>query len=363
MSETVRAAVQTGPRAIEIQQFARPAIGADDALLRVEAAGVCGSDVEQFQGHVPWISYPLIPGHEPLGTIAEIGERAAERWGVQVGDRVAVEILVPCRVCQHCLTGRYLSCPNRRASHGYTPTNVAPALWGGLAEYMYLAPGSILHPVRADIPAEVAVMFNPLGAGVRWALHLGGIQFGDTVVVLGAGQRGLCAIIAARAAGAGTIIATGLAADEHKLVLAREFGADHTIVADEDVVERVRNLTGGALADVVLELTPMAAQPLADALEIVRHGGRVVLAGLKGGREVPLNTDRIVNKAITVVGAYGVDARGYTEAIRIIESGKFPLDKMHTHTFALEDTARAVETLAGEVADAGAIHVSVAPWS
>ena len=144
-------------------------------------------------------------------------------------------------------------------------------------------------------------MFNPLGAGVRWGVHLGGIGLGDTVLVLGAGQRGLAAVIAARAAGAGTIIVTGLEADAHKLALAREFGADHTLVVDgehaEDTVERVREITGGELADVALELTPMAGGPITDALLATRHGGRVVLAGLKGEREIPLRTDLIINRA------------------------------------------------------------------
>jgi threonine dehydrogenase-like Zn-dependent dehydrogenase len=180
--------------------------------------------------------------------------------------------------------------------------------------------------------------------------------------VLGAGQRGLASVIAARAAGAGTIIVTGLATDAHKLALAREFGADHTIVVDEvDTVETVTELTDGRLADVTLELTPMATAPVTDALLATRHGGRVVLAGLKGGQEIPLRTDLIINRALTVVGAFGVDARAYAEAIRIIESRRFPLERLHTHTFGLDDTALAMETLAGEVAGEAAVHVSVHP--
>jgi threonine dehydrogenase-like Zn-dependent dehydrogenase len=196
-------------------------------------------------------------------------------------------------------------------------------------------------------------------------VHLGGVGLGDTVLVLGSGQRGIAAVIAARAAGAGTIIATGLAADAHKLALAREFGADHTIVVDgdeaEDAVERIRELTDGAMADVVLELTPMAAGPITDALLAAKHGGTVVLAGLKGNREIPLRTDLIINRALTVRGAFGVDARAYAEAIALIESRRFPLEKLHTHTFGLDDTALAMETLAGEAPGEAAVHVSVHP--
>ncbi len=355
----VRAAVQTGPLAYEIQEFPRPSIGPDEGLLRVEACGICGSDVEQYRGHLvrPGM-FPLIPGHEPLGIIEEVGERAAERWGVAVGDRVAVEILRPCRACDYCLTGRYMSCPNRDGAYGMTPLSREPALWGGLAEYLYLHPWAILHKVSKDLPPEIAVMFNPLGAGVRWAAYLGEVGLGDTVLILGPGQRGLTSVIAARARGAGTIIVTGLGKDEHKLALAREFGADHTInVESEDVVERVREITGGAMADVVLELTPIATQPVLDAVEAVRHSGRIVLAGLKGGKAVELVTDRLINKGLTVRGAFGVNADAYIEAIRIIESGRFPLEKMHSGKYELADTEAAIQSLA----DGDAVHVCVCP--
>lgn len=361
MTDEVRAAVQTSARDIELRDFPRPRIGADDGLLRVEACGICGSDVEQYKGALAG-SLPAVPGHEPLGVIEEVGENAAARWGVEPGDRVALEILIPCRSCRLCLTGHYMSCRNMRGSYGYRPPDTGTGLCGGYAEYIYLHPNAILHKMRRDIPAEVAVMFNPLGAGVRWTCHLGGTQLGDTVLILGPGQRGIASVITAKAVGAATVIVTGLAADRNKLELAREFGADYTInVDEEDTVERVRDITGGALADVVLELTPMATQPITDAVQAVRHGGRVVLAGLKGRQSVELPTDWIIHKAATVVGAFGVDCRAYDEAIRIIESGRFPLERLHTHTFGLADTARAIETLAGEVPGEEAVHVSVHP--
>ena len=331
MADVIRAAVQTGPRQIEIREFPRPVIGPEDGgLLRVEACGICGSDVEQYRGNLGQQWLPMVPGHEPLGIIEEVAAAAAARWGVQPGDRVAVEILIPCRSCDLCLAGRYMSCRNRIGSHGGSqPTARGLGPWGGFAEYIHLHPNAILHKVRGDIPAEVAVMFNPLGAGVRWAVHLGGVGLGDTVLILGAGQRGLAAVLASRAAGAGTIIVTGLARDAGKLALAREFGADVTI----DV----------------------------DALHAVRGGGRVVLAGLKGGQPAELSTDLIINKALTVVGAFSVDSRGYAEAIRLIETGRFPLARMHTHTFGLDEVGLAIETLAGEVPGQDAVHVAIVP--
>ena len=365
MAEMVRAAVQTGPRTIEMREFPRPQTGADDGLLRVEANGICGSDVEIYRGHMGMNPNPFVPGHEPLGIIEELGERAAERWGVQVGDRVALEVIVPCRACDDCLTGRYQACRFRKYGHGVTGIDVAPSLWGGFAEYLYLSPNTVLHKIDKSLPVEIAAMYNPLGAGVRWAVDLGGVGLGTTLLVLGAGQRGLAAVIAAKAAGAGTVIVTGLESDAHKLAVARDLGADHTVVVDgeagRDVVEVVREVTDGRGVDVALEVTPMAAGPITDAFNAVRHGGRVVLAGLKGGRDIPLNTDLIINRALTVKGAFGVDATANKKAIALLESGRFPLEKLHTHTFGLDEVGVAIETLAGERDDKTAIHVSVHP--
>jgi threonine dehydrogenase-like Zn-dependent dehydrogenase len=364
VADKVRAVVQTGARQMETREYARPVLGGDTgALLRVEACGICGSDVEQYKGAMGARGLPMIPGHEPLGIIEEITDETAARWGVQAGDRVAVEILIPCRSCARCLAGNYMNCKNRVGSHGGgNPPARQGKLTGGYAEYIDLHPNSIVHPIQKDIPAEIAVMYNPLGAGVRWALHYGGVHLGSTVLVLGAGQRGLAAILASRYVGAGTIIATGLTRDAKKLELAKEFGADVAInVEEENTVERVRELTGGEGVDVVLDLTPMALQPIQDAVDAVRWGGTIVIAGLKGGRKVELSTDQLVNKALTVKGAFSVDAAGYENAIKLIESGKFPLEKMQTHKFGLDDVEHAIQLLAGEVPGEDGIHVAIMP--
>ena len=365
MTKMVRAAVQVGPRQIEMREFARPKIGANDGLLRVEANGICGSDIEIYHGAMSMNRNPFIPGHEPMGIIEELGDAAAERWGVQVGDRVALEVIVPCRACSDCLTGRYQACRFRKYGFGVTGIDVEPSLWGGFAEYLYITPNAVLHKIDKTIPAEIASMYNPLGAGVRWAVDLGEVGLGDTFVILGAGQRGLAAVIAAKAAGAANIIITGLSSDAHKLAVARELGADHTVIVDgeegRNVVEVVRELTDGRMADVALDLTPMAGGPITDAFNAVRHGGRVVLAGLKGGREIPISTDLIINRALTIKGAFGVDFTANAKAIALLESGRFPLEKLHTHTFSLDEVGLAIDTLAGETDDKSAIHVSVQP--
>jgi threonine dehydrogenase-like Zn-dependent dehydrogenase len=364
MGRTSRVVVQTGPRQLEMRELPLPEIDADSALLRVEACGICGSDAEQYAGVLP-APWPTVLGHEPLGLIEKIGDRAAKRWGVDVGDRVAVETLIPCGHCRACTDGRYQVCRGRGTMFGYSyvPLSHPPGLWGAYADYMYLDPFSIVHKVRKDLPASVAVMFNPLGAGFRWAVELPATGPGDTVLILGPGQRGLASVLAARAAGAQKILVTGLARDAKKMALALELGADHVIdIENENARRRVKELTEGRGADVVVEVSANAAEPVAEALHYVATGGRIVLAGVKGFKPVPdFVSDLIVVKEISIRGAFGVTRRSYEAAIRLIESGRVPIGKMHTHDFALEEAETAIRTLAGEEPGEPSIHSCLLP--
>ena len=362
--KTTLAMVQTERRKLEPRDLPIPEIGEDSALLRIEACGICGSDYEQFDGALP-VPYPLIPGHEPLGVIEKIGDAAAQRWHVDVGDRIAVETMLPCHHCRTCLVGKYHLCrgAGRTRMYSYMPLSEPPGLWGAYAEYMYLAPGSIVHKVDPSLPAEIAVMFNPLGAGFRWAVEIPQTAPGDTVLILGPGQRGLASVLACREVGAGHIIVTGLAADEKKLALAREFGADFTIdVENEDTKARVREITDGQGADVVVEVTSYATQPVSGALDYVKPGGTIVLAGVKGFKPIPdFVSDKIVLKEISIRGAIGVTVDAYDRAIRLLESGRVPIEKMHTHEFALRDAETAIRTLAREIPGEESIHSCLLP--
>ncbi|SVA77143.1 uncharacterized protein METZ01_LOCUS129997, partial [marine metagenome] len=224
---TSLAMVQTAPRTLEAQSLPIPEIDDDSALMRVEACGICGSDYEQYEGVIR-APMPAVPGHEPLGIVEAIGDRAAKRWGVDVGDRIAVETMLSCRFCDNCLGGRYHLCNDRRI-YSYIPLSDAPGLWGAYAEFMFVHGNSIVHKMDKSLPAEIAVMFNPLGAGFRWAVEVPKTGPGDTVVILGPGQRGLSSVLACKNAGAGKIIVTGLAADAEKLRVAKAFGAHYTI--------------------------------------------------------------------------------------------------------------------------------------
>jgi len=361
---TTRAIVQTGPRQLELRELPIPEIDDDSGLLRIEACGICGSDAEQYTGVLP-VQYPVIPGHEPLGVIEKIGERAAKRWGVEVGDRVAVEVLIPCGHCHACRDGRYQVCRGHGGMFGYAyvPITRPPGLWGAYADYLYLHPNAIVHRMRKDLPASTAALFNPLGAGFRWAVELPDTGPGDAVLILGPGQRGLASVIAARAAGADTIIVTGLARDAEKLALARELGADHTIdVENEDARKRVRELTGGRGADVVVEVSANSAVPVAESLWYAALGARIVLAGVKGFKPVPdFVSDLIVVKELKLIGAFGVTSRSYQAAIRLIEAGRVPVERMHTHDFPLEQAEHAIRLLAGEIEGEQSIHSCLLP--
>ena len=355
------AMVQTAPRTLEPMDVPLPEIDDDSGLLRVEACGIRGSDYVQFEG-VLQTPMPVIPGHEPLGVVAAIGDRAAKRWGVDVGDRVAVETMLSCRHCGPCLGGDYHLCDARRI-YSYIPLSDAPGLWGSYAQYMYLDPNSVVHKVDEALDPRTAVMFNPLGAGFRWAVEIPRTRPGDTVIILGPGQRGLASVLACKEAGAAQVIVTGIEADARKLEIARTFGADATIdVENENAKRRVQELTDGRGADVVVDVSSWATEPVNQAVDFARNGGRIVLAGVKGFRPVPdFISDKIVVKELSVHGAMGVTSSGYRNAIRLLESRRYPVETMHTHDFALADAELAVRTLAREIEGDESVHSCLIP--
>ena len=365
----VRALVQVADRRFEMQEHQVPTIGTDEGLLQVEACGLCGSDVEQYRGGFSakgLVRYPLIPGHEPIGRIVELGPEAQRNWNVKVGDRVAVEPHISCGRCHACTSGSYHVCksllPVAAPAYGYLPLDFRHGLWGGYAEYLYLHPRTILHKLPDDLPLAIASQYQLLASGIRWSVHVPQTGFGDTVLILGCGQRGLGAVIACANAGVSRIIVTGLARDAHKLALARDLGAHETIIADqENVVERCHALTNNRGVDVILDVTPVAHQPVVDAIEAVRIGGTIVLAGIKGGTtRIPIDTDRIIYKEIVLRGVFTQARPAYEQAIAMLSRSPGTFERLHTHEFPLERASEAIETLAGERGD-GAISITLHP--
>ena len=207
-------------------------------------------------------------------------------------------------------------------------------------------------------------MFNPLGAGFAWGVDASGLQPGQSLAILGSGQRGICCAIAAKESGAAMVAITGLGRDEHKLALAREMGADIAINVDgEDPVERVMAATEGQGVDCVVDTTPYAVQAVNQAVQMVKPGGTVVLAGLKGHRAFDgLSPDDIIWKKLTLRGVLGVEYSAFRRAVDTIHSRKYPMERLHTHSFPIEEAERALATLSGEAGEPS-IHVAIVPNS
>jgi threonine dehydrogenase-like Zn-dependent dehydrogenase len=362
---TTRAAVQTAARELELRDLDVPdSVAAGEALVRVEGCGICGADYERYEGEMDdsgLFEYPVVLGHEPVGVVERIGADAADRWGVDVGDRIAIEPFAPCGVCEHCTRGEYTIC-DQRFIYGTTSLSVGAGIWGGFAERMLLRPGTVVHPLSSGVTIEDATFFNPLGAGFEWVCRAGNAEVGDSILVLGPGQRGLSAVIAATETGCDPIIATGLAADADRLDTAESFGATHTVNVDEESLPgRVDAITDGRGVDIVVDTTPGATESVVDAIDAVRAGGTVVLAGTKGMREVEgFVSDKLVFDNITVEGTLGTRAWSFERAIDVIESGRYDLGRLHSHTLGLSELERAIELQGGET-DEDAFHITITP--
>lgn len=360
-----RSMVVESPGKMSVQEFDLPAIGDDDGLLKIEMAGVCGSDPGMFKGKpssLP-IRYPLILGHEIVGRVVQIGGKAAEIHKVKKGDRVIVETAFGCGHCFPCLTGNYVQCESSLL-YGHTIScKEPPHLWGAYGEHLYIAPRAMVHKISDSLPAEAAVLICAvLGNAIRWLGTMGGVKLGDTVVIEGPGLQGLAGVIVARESGAAKIIVTGLAKDRRRFDLAKEFGATDCLdVQNQDPIEAIREITHGAMADVVMDVTGRPEGAL-NALDLVRKRGTIVMPGIYGaGKTVPMILDKIVFKEIKIQGVLSQNVQSVLPAIKLAESGKYPLPKMVTHRFPLEEAERAVRLAGGEAPEEEPIKVVIVP--
>jgi threonine dehydrogenase-like Zn-dependent dehydrogenase len=364
MSKTSLAAVMTCPRRTELRELPLPGIPPDAGLLRVEACGICGSD---------WGKYltdkfsPCILGHEIVGRVEKIGEIAAYRWGVKEGDYVALEEYLPCGHCEYCRGGEYRSCLEtdhfnpKGVRYGSTPIAVAPALYGGYSRYLYLHPRTVIHRLPSGIPPHIAAMALPLGNGFQWAYMDGGIGPGKSLVVIGPGQQGLACVLAARVAGTSPIVVVGLARDSNRFEIAMRLGATHTIAIDEeDVRARVADITGGRMADLVIESSGAGPQIVNGGLSLVKKRGQMICTSWKKS-VVPFDLDRLIQYQAILRGVRGHSYDAVELAIETMRSGKYPLDLISTHCVGLSDVDRALKIVGGE-SDEKAIHITVEPW-
>ena len=360
MSLTERSAVLVGPRQIEMQDFPIPQAGKDDGVLEIEVAGVCGSDVFHYNNG----NAPTILGHEIVGRIVDSGPEARDAWGVEDGDRVVVEATFGCGKCERCRLGRYRVCEVSRGYGGSVKADQPPYLWGGYGQYVYLPPTARVHKISEELSGDVAVLVCAvLGNGVRWLRTIGGVTIGDTAVIVGPGPQGLAATVAASESGARHIVVVGLALDEARLAMARRLGASHTVAADRDDPRLlVSDLTNGSMANVVIDVTNTAASPTL-ALDLVGHAGTLVLGGGAGQKSTSFMTDRITADEITIRGVNTHDSPAVRQSLSIAESGRYPLEEIVSHRFAIDEAERAIQTVAGETAAEGLIKVVMYPNS
>ncbi len=264
-----------------------PDIPEDSALMKMEVAGICGTDVKLYK--TPPSNTPVIMGHETIGTIARAGREFTRRKGFKEGDLVFVEHYVMCGKCEWCHLGQYRHCENTdwrynpdAIRYGYTSAEKAPHLWGGFAQYVYLPWNAVVHHVPKGVTPELAGLVTPMANGVEWSLFDGGVGYNSTVLIQGPGQQGLSQTVICKQAGASLIIVTGTSKDAARMKVAKELGADYVIdVQKEDPLARIKEITGGKGVDVALDCTAGAGTlPILLGVEALkRKGGTIVVQG------------------------------------------------------------------------------------
>ncbi len=364
MGDFSLAAVAVDKCKTELREFRIPDIPPDAGLLRVATTGMCGADWPMYQNEKPG---PRILGHEIVGTIEKLGELAGNRWGVKVGDLVALEEYLPCGHCDFCRSGEFRSCLETdtripgKIRYGSTPLSIAPALWGGYSQYLYLHPRSVMHHVPPGIAPHIAAMALPIGNGFQWAYLDGKAGPGKTIVIQGPGQQGLGCVIAAKAAGAQNIILAGLSHDENRFEVGRALGAHHTVAVDkEDLADVVSRTTQGRMADIVIDCSGAGPEVTNRSIALVcKRGTLLVPAG-----KTPIDgfdIERLIGKQIVLRGTRGHSYEAVELALSTMAAGTVPLERMSSHVLSLHDLHDGLMMLGGQGKERS-IHISIEPW-
>jgi L-iditol 2-dehydrogenase len=313
-----RVTVQSADR-IVLEQVELPAPGDREVRVASSIVGICGSDLHAAAGRHPFIDLPYSPGHEAVGVVEEIGAGVS---GFKIGDRVVVEPNIVCGSCRFCLDGRYNLCERLKVFGCQLPGAMGDA---------FVIGADRLHHVPAELSDSAAVLIEPLGTPLH-ALRVAGGVAGRKVVVLGAGSIGLLVVVAARRAGAETIVVTDLLA--HKLARAVELGADSAVRADEaGVVSTIRGMLGGS-ADLVFDCVSSQGS-IADAIALAQNGGTVICIGVAAGPvEIPLHL--VQDREVTLRGSAMYTGEDIRAALAMLESGTVPVEQIVTAVLPLE---------------------------
>ncbi len=336
-----RAMVVTEPGRMVLEEFevAKPPPG--HLLVKTSVTSVCSTDIKVFKGKTPFGRYPLIMGHEIAGEVVDVGDGPNDWPGIAPGARITVEPYIPCGRCEWSRSRHfYHQCPHGGIYGISRACDEPPYLMGGYSEYFYVVPGTIVHALGDRMPASAASLSSVVANGVRWVKTLGRITFGESVVISGPGSQGLSALASALESGAAPVIVLGLARDAERLALAREFGAHHTVdVEARDAREAVKALLPEG-ADAVIETSGTPDGILA-AIDMVRPAGRIVSIGLSGGVETPVRFDDLVWKSVTLITGLG-QAGNVGDAMKLIDTGRYPFEKINNRVYRLEDLADAI---------------------
>ena len=343
--DRMQAVVCHGPEDYRLEEVPVPVPGPGEALVQVEAVGICASDLKCYHGaakfwgdanRAQWVESPVVPGHEFVGRVVQLDETAAQRWGVAVGDRVTSEQIVPCWECRYCLRGQYHMC----APHDIYGFKLRTP--GAMASYMVFPAGALVHKISAELPPAHAAFVEPLSCALH-AVERANLTFDDVVVVAGCGPIGLGMIAGAKAKFPATIIALDLAPD--KLALALDCGADLAInIAEQDAVAAVKDLTGGYGADVYIEGTGHPSA-VAQGLNLLRKLGTYVEYSVFGS-DVTVDWSIISDdKELDVLGAH-LGPHTWPAAVRMLESGILPMDRICTHQLPLSEFQRGLDLVA-----------------
>jgi 2-desacetyl-2-hydroxyethyl bacteriochlorophyllide A dehydrogenase len=338
----MKAVVICTPNRAFFRDEADPQAGEGEVLVKVALAGVCMSDVEVMKGTRPrpYVKYPIIPGHEWCGTVEKVGPGVKR---VVPGDRVAVEGHNFCRACAWCSRGETNLCASYNEL-GFT-------LPGGFAEYVAVR-ADLAHPFAKTLPFEAAAMVEPFACVIHGAQRAR-VQAGDTVAVVGPGTIGLLAVGWAAMSRPARLVVVGL--DRGNEAMARKMGATDYLTVRDDPAPRVRDLTGGAGADVVFEAAG-SEKAVVLALELARRGGTVILSGIAGdGRRMSVDSDLIALKDLRIDGVFAYTTDSFEQALRIIESGRLDVRPLVTHTLPLQEFEKAFDLLSNRPEPVGKV--------
>ncbi len=312
---------------VRLEEIPVPRIGPGELLVKVEACGICGSDLMEWYVET---KAPAVLGHEPAGVVVEVGAGVRD---FQVGDRVFVHHHVPCFVCHYCRRGSYTLCATFKETH------IEP---GGFSEYIRVPSLNVARDVLRlpdDMTFEQATMVEPLATCIR-SVNRARIQPADTVLVLGAGITGLMHVQLARIFGASLVAATDLV--PYRLAMAQRLGADLAIDARGDVLGVLKEANAGRGADVVF-VTPGKREAIEQGLALVCKGGTVMLfAPTAPEVRLPVSPYDLLFSEITITGSYSCSHLETRQSLTLIENGRVEVDALITHRF---DLARVGEGL------------------